>query len=124
MLRMSRRDAARALARNYARGLMARPAAVAVLRRECVERDPLTIALETLREDRSLELARRVTEAGLMGGTEQQLLFALFGAATNYLLIRGELRTFSGLPVGTEEAWDAIADGMASIAVALTVIDD
>jgi hypothetical protein len=57
---------------------------------ECAHRNPLTIALETVREQRSLELYRRLTQLGFPADGDAQALSALLAAAINYLAVRSE----------------------------------
>lgn len=106
--------AARAIIANYLDGLRRRPATLAVLRSECVDRNPLTAALEGIREERSAELQAALVGAGLIRTEQQGVLFAVIGAAMNYLLIRGDLRTFGGLDIGSNEGWERAIDAMAT----------
>lgn len=119
VLALGGREAARAAMRNYVEALRRRPATLAVLRSECVERNPLTIALERVREERTVEAMVAMEEAGLLTTGRQRLLSALFGAAVNYLLIRGpDVGRFGGADIGTEAGWEALVDAMADVLVA------
>ncbi len=55
-LRVSLADALKLILRRHAAGIRKRPVTLAVLGAELVERTPLVVALETVREKRSLEL--------------------------------------------------------------------
>jgi AcrR family transcriptional regulator len=105
-------DRARAAARmlsNYARALRQRPVTLDLLAWECAHRNPLTVALESVREERSRELYLQLSAAGfpVHGGAAE--LSALLAAALNYLALRSrEIKVFGGLALDGESAWRRI----------------
>jgi AcrR family transcriptional regulator len=102
------RVGARVLA-NYARALRKRPITLDLLAFECSNRNPLTIALENVRERRSEELAAALMKAGLPMDGPVAVVGSLFAAAFNYLAVRGrELRVFGGLGVHTDADWERL----------------
>lgn len=106
-------DLARAVIRSYVRALRSRPATLAVLRAECVERNALTAALEEVRERRSLELLSAFEGTGALQTDHQRVLFAIFGAALNYLILRGpDVKVFAGVSLGEPDGLEPIVDAM------------
>ncbi len=104
------RTAGRILA-NYARALRKRPVTLDLLAWECANRNPLTAALEKVREERALELDRALAAHGLRLSPSAAGLGALLAAAMNYLAVRSrDIRVFGGLPVGTDADWDRIEE--------------
>jgi AcrR family transcriptional regulator len=105
-------DRARAGARvlaNHARALRRRPVTLDILAFECSQRNPLTVALERVRERRSEELSAALAQAGFPADGPIASVGALFGAAFNYLAIRGrDLRVFGGLGVHTDADWEVL----------------
>ena len=100
---------------NYARALRRRPITLDLLAWECAHRNPLTVALETVREERSRELFQRLSAAKfpLTGGAAE--LSALLAAALNYLAVRSrEIKVFGGLAIDDEAAWTRLEAVMAS----------
>lgn len=74
---------------------------------ECAHRNPLTVALETLREQRSQELFAVLTAAGFPLSGDAASLSALLSAAINYLAVRSrDIAVFAGLPVRGDQAWE------------------
>lgn len=107
------RVAAKLLA-NYARALRKRPVTLDLLAWECSHRNPLTAALEAVREERSQEVFATLAAAGfpILDGPAE--LSAIFAAAINYLTVRGrELKVFANLRLNTEADWQRIEDLMA-----------
>src|ERR1700722_9704040 len=72
--RMPARDAIKLILHRHAQAIRARPVTLAVLAAELVDRTPLVVALETVRERRSLALAKwigeryRLPRSGDLGG--------------------------------------------------------
>jgi AcrR family transcriptional regulator len=100
---------------NYARALRQRPVTLDLLAWECAHRNPLTVALETVREERSRELFQRLSAAGfpLRGGAAE--LSALLAAAINYLSVRGrDIKLFAGLSLDREATWTQLETVMVS----------
>jgi AcrR family transcriptional regulator len=106
------RTAATLLA-NYARALRKRPVTLDLLAWECAHRNPLTVALETVREERAQQLFQQLTAAGFPLPGAAVGLSALLSGAINYLAVRGrELKVFAGLRLGDEAAWQQIEQVM------------
>jgi AcrR family transcriptional regulator len=90
--------------------LRVHPVTLEVLAWEMVERNEFTEALESVRESRSQEMMRRlalrfaVDEAQFLSRVGP--MFALLGAAANYLAVRGRrLRVFNGIDLGSDQGW-------------------
>jgi AcrR family transcriptional regulator len=99
---------------RYARALRKRPVTLDLLGWECAHENPLTKALETVRETRTLELLAELARAKGPIAPGSAELIALFGAAINYLLVRSRsLRVFSGVAVKSERDWAALEQVMA-----------
>lgn len=95
---------------NYATALRRRPVTLDLLAWECSQRNPLTVALERVREERTKELQRAVAEAGLPTNDTLLAMSNLLAASINYLAVRGrEVRVFGGLGIQSEKDWAAIA---------------
>jgi AcrR family transcriptional regulator len=105
-------DHARAGARlllNYSMALRRRPVTLSLLGRECLNRNPLTAALEDVREQRSRELFQALSDAGFPLQDEVAELASLLAVAMNYLAVRGRaLTVFSGPRVHADEDWLAL----------------
>lgn len=94
---------------NYATALRKRPVTLDLLAWECSHRNPLTIALEDVREARTKELQRTVAEAGFPATEALLTMSNLLAAAINYLAVRGrEVRVFGGVGVRSDRDWAAI----------------
>ncbi len=99
--------------RQHIEFLRHHPVTLEILAWEMSDRNPLTIALEEVREARGIELMRLL--AGRFGADEQTVLrhigpvMALFGAASNYLVTRARtIRTFNAIDVQSERGWQQI----------------
>ena len=105
-------DRAHAAARilgNYATALRKRPVTLDLLAWECAARNPLTIALEAVREQRSRELFAILAQAGFPFGGSAAQLSALLSAAINYLAVRSrDIAVFAGLEVRGDAAWQQL----------------
>jgi AcrR family transcriptional regulator len=106
------RTAAKLLA-NYARALRKRPVTLNLLAWECAHRNPLTVALETVREERAQQVFQQLTAAGFPLRGPSAALSALLSGAINYLAMRGrEIKVFAGLRLGDDAAWQEIEQVM------------
>lgn len=104
---------ARTILGRYAKALRGRPVTLELLAWECVERSPLTRALEATRERWSDALFAEVMATGAPLTPPVLTTLAMMSAAINYLAVRGrEIAVFSGLPVGSEAGWQAIDDAI------------
>jgi AcrR family transcriptional regulator len=94
---------------NYAAALRKRPVTLDLLAWECTQRNPLTIALEAVREERAQELFAVLVAAGFPMTTDAARLSALLSAAINYLAVRSrEIALFAGLDVRGDPAWQSL----------------
>jgi AcrR family transcriptional regulator len=120
-------DRARAAARilaNYAAALRKRPVTLELLAWECAHRNPLTVALETVREQRARELFAALNAAGFSLGTNGAALSALLSAAINYLAVRSrDIAVFGGLEVRGDAAWQRIESTVESVFRALFAVE-
>jgi AcrR family transcriptional regulator len=111
------RDRAKAAARllsNYAQALRKRPVTLDLLAWECAHRNPLTEALEAVREQRAQEVFARLAAAGVELSSHARELSALFAGAINYLALRSrQVSVFAGLGVRGDAAWQRIEAVMA-----------
>jgi len=101
------------LLRRHIDFLRRHPVTLEVIAWEMSERNELTKALEAVRESRGLTVMRCVAERFEI--TETELLesilpmFALLGAAANYLAARERrLRSFNGIDLHTDQGWAAL----------------
>ncbi len=95
---------------RYVAFLRSHPVALEVIAWEMSERNALTVALEAVRTTRGFAVMRAlatrygVDEAALM--PEIAPMFALLGAAANYLAARGRrLPRFNGVDLQSDEGW-------------------
>jgi hypothetical protein len=88
--------------RRHLAALRARPETLEIMAWETVERNELTAALAAVRETRSLAVMKApVGRFAVPAGFGVVAFDALFGAATNYLLIRARgIRAFQGFDPG------------------------
>ncbi|MBS2014044.1 MAG: TetR/AcrR family transcriptional regulator [Deltaproteobacteria bacterium] len=101
---------------NYARALRKRPLTLDLLAWECTHRNPLTVALEKVREAQSDELARLLVEGGVITSEGEGQVGTLFAAAINYLAVRGrELKVFGGLPIAKDADWERLGELIESV---------
>jgi AcrR family transcriptional regulator len=114
-------DAIKLLLRRSADAIRARPMTLAVLAAEPVERTPLVVALESVRERRALELGRWMGERfTLPRRVDVAAVTLLLGVALNYLAVRArKIRVMSGVAIKTDKDWerlfaavDTIVDGV------------
>ncbi len=109
----SREDGAAALKlvlRRHAEAIRSRPVTLAVLAAELAERTPLVIALEKVRERRSLALSRWMAERlRLPKKADAGAIAMLLGVAVNYLAVRArKIRVMSGVPIRSQKDWERI----------------
>jgi len=119
--RQSAGDAVKLLLRRSAQAIRARPMTLAVLAAEMVERTPLVVALETVREKRALDLASWAGERFQLPETvDIAAITTIIGVGLNYLAMRArKIRVMSGIQIKTDKDWerifaavDAIVDGV------------
>lgn len=106
--------------RRHAAEMRKRPVTLAVIAAEPANRTALVVALEEVRERRSLELMKAVADRyGAPEGADLAALTALLAAAIDYLLARARtIRVYGGVEIKTEQNWerlfatiDAMIDG-------------
>ncbi|HKN00712.1 MAG TPA: TetR/AcrR family transcriptional regulator [Candidatus Binataceae bacterium] len=108
--------------RRHVAALKARPETLEIMAWETIERNELTAALADVREKRSLTVMKTLTDRfPVPSGLDVAAAGALFGAATNYLLIRGRAtRVFQGVDLGTRRGWDRLLGTIERMTTALT----
>lgn len=96
--------------------LRCHPVTLEILAWETAERNELTVALETVREQRGMAMMRGVAErfdideAELLRGVGP--IMTLLGAAGNYLAARGRhIRIFNGIDLQSDAGWDTLLRG-------------
>lgn len=99
--------------RRHVEFLRHHPVTLGILSAELAKPNELATAMEAIREERSLELMRRIL--GRLETEAKEMLryvgpvMALLGAASNYLAARGQdVRTFNGIDIQSELGWSQI----------------
>ncbi|MCL2450112.1 MAG: TetR/AcrR family transcriptional regulator [Polyangiaceae bacterium] len=111
----------RTSATHYVRELRKRPATLAILAWELVERNEITARLEEVRERRGLELTRALAH-DIPPGVDIPALAALFGSSIHYLLLRARLiRVFNGIDLRSNEGWERLE--AAAVSMILGALD-
>lgn len=110
--------------RRHVAFLRAHPITMEVIAWEMHERNELTEALEGVREERSQQMMCRLADR--LGVDRAAFLkrygptFALLGAATNYLSVRGRrLRVFNGIDLQTDRGWQTLMNAAAALLTGL-----
>jgi len=108
--RISAADAIKLLLRRSAEAIRARPMTLAVLAAETVERTPLVVALESVREKRALELARWAEERFMLPeAIDIAAIATIVGVGLNYLAVRArKIKVMSGIAIKTDKDWERI----------------
>ena len=110
--------------RRHAKALRSRPHTLEILARECVERGPLTIMLEEVRERRTEEMYAEMAAAGYEVSPIEASVGALFSAAINYLALRSRfIKIFGGVDLGGDEGWETIIGSVEAVFRALRAKD-
>lgn len=113
-------DALKTGMRRHAAEMQKRPVTLAVIAAEPSNRTPLVVALEEVRERRSLELMAEIARRfAAPKGTDAAVLTGLLAAAIDYLIARAQkIRVYGGVGIRTEDDWtrifetiDAMIDG-------------
>ncbi len=102
------------LMRRHAQAIRERPTTLAILASELTERSPLVLALEEVRERRSLELLRWIGQRFELPATvDLPAISMLLGVAVNYLAVRArDVKVMSGVPIGANDGWERILAAM------------
>ena len=91
---------------QYAAAIRARPITIDLLAWECAERNALTIAFESVREDFSNRLFAACYQAGIQAPPQVQGMITIAVSGIHYLAIRSRnIRVFSGVLVGEDAFW-------------------
>jgi AcrR family transcriptional regulator len=101
---------------NFGRAIRARPRTRAILRRELVERNPLTDALADARERQAVALL------GRLGGLDVDVpaVGALLAAGLTYLALRANTAdTYNGVDLHSDDGWERLERAVADIVTAL-----
>lgn len=94
--------------KRFVTAIRNRPLTLEILVWEMVERNELTIKLESVREEMAFELFSYVNLPS-QNNEDIQAISALFSSATNYLACRArKIKTFSGIDLTTDEGWDRL----------------
>ena len=103
-------EALKILLRRHAGSLRSRAVTLAVLASELTHRTPLVIALETVRERRSLELSAWIAARfSPPAGIDLDAIAMLIGVAINYLAVRAKkIRVMSGVAIQSDADWERI----------------
>lgn len=103
-------DALKAGLRFHAAEMRKRPVTLAVIAAEPENRTPLVIALEEVRERRSLDLMKSIAARyDMPEGADVPALTALIAAAIDYLLARARnIRVYGGVDIKTARDWERI----------------
>lgn len=103
-------EAMKAILRRHAQALRARPVTLAVLAAELVDRTPMVVALEAVRERRALELSAWIgRHFRLPSSADVEAVGMLLGVAINYLAVRARtIRVMSGVKIKTDRDWERV----------------
>jgi AcrR family transcriptional regulator len=104
-----------ALGRNFLAGIRKRPLTQEIMAWEMVERNDLTVELETIRETRMLRFAEMfLPDAG--AGIDLMAISAIIGAGITYLVCRSrKIRWYNGIDLGGDEGWRRIERGIEQV---------
>jgi len=108
--RVSAAEAGKLILRRTVMAIRSRPITLAIMAAEPVERTPLVIALETVRERRGLELAGWL-EAHLQMPKHLDFwtISMLLSSGMGYLAIRArKIRVIGGIAIKTDKDWERI----------------
>ena len=107
--------------RHHAAAMRRRPVTLAVIAAEPANRTPLVVALEDVREKRTIELMEKeAMRRGGWGDVDIAAVTALLAAAIDYLAARAlKIRVYGGVEIKTDKNWervlaavDAMIDGL------------
>lgn len=103
---------------RYARALRKRPATVAILAAEMLERTSIHAPLEAAREKFGLEMLSLATD--VPEGLDLPAVVTVLTGAVHYLLIRSQhITTFNGVRIGTDRGWMRIEQAIEQLAKAV-----
>ena len=113
--RLSIEDRLMRMAENYLHAIRNRPLTLEILAWEMVDRNELTIELETIRENRILRFFQLYFPSM---GEEQDLqaAAAIIGGAISYLAARSRTaRWYSGIDLQSDKGWERLANTIQQI---------
>jgi AcrR family transcriptional regulator len=116
--RLSLAEISKAFLRRHLTEIRSRPVTLAVLAAEpAAQRTPLVVALEDVRERRSLELAAWIgARYAPPAGVDVEAVSLLLSASLNYLAARSRsIRVMGGVAIRTDQDWDRIMTAMDSL---------
>ena len=100
---------------NYLNAIRNRPLTQEILAWEMVEQNELTKELEHVREHRTMQIIEKLFQPGEFN-QDVEAVFALVGAAINYLVIRSRRATiFSGIDLQSAEGWEKLENTIISV---------
>jgi AcrR family transcriptional regulator len=100
------------LAKNFLTAIRKRPITQEILAWEMVERNDLTVELETIRENTAMNfLDMFFPSTG--NGPDIAAMGAIIGAGISYLVSRGrQIRFYNGVDLESEEGWKRLEDAI------------
>jgi AcrR family transcriptional regulator len=110
--------------RRHIAALRARPVTLEIMGWETVEPNELTAALSAVRERRSLAVMQDlIARFPPPPNVDIGAMVAIFGAASNYLLIRARgVRHFQGLDLGRKDGWERLIATIERLAEAMLTV--
>jgi AcrR family transcriptional regulator len=104
-----------ALGRNFLTGIRKRPLTQEIMAWEMVERNDLTVELDTIRETRMLRFAEMFLPPDGRG-IDLMAISAVIGAGISYLVCRSRtVRWYNGINLTDDEGWKRIEQGIEQI---------
>jgi AcrR family transcriptional regulator len=101
------------LGKNFLRALRSRPITQEILAWEMVERNDLTIELETIRETTMMNFFDMFFPAAASKGPDIAAMGAIIGAGISYLVSRGrQIQYYNGVDLTSEDGWQRLEDAM------------
>ncbi|WP_293550988.1 TetR/AcrR family transcriptional regulator [Parvibaculum sp.] len=107
---MTHAELLKCVLRRHGEGIRKRPVTLAVIAAEPANRTALVVALEEVRERRSLELAAWISERyPAPEGVDVTAIGMIAGAAIDYLAGRARnIRVYGGIEIKTDKNWERI----------------
>ena len=106
------------LLKRYGRALRKRPATIAILATEMLERTSVHAPLEAAREKFGIEMLSLAPDAP--EGLDLPAVVTVLSAAVHYLLIRAQhIKTFNGVRIADDSGWERIERAIEQLALAM-----
>ena len=103
------------LSRNFIQAIRQRPITQEILAWEMVERNDLTVELETIRENTMMNFFDMFFPS-TGNGPDIAAMGAIIGAGISYLVSRGrQIRFYNGVDLESEEGWKRLEDAIATM---------